>query len=248
MKEMPIQNELEILSKSSNNKVAEILENELSYFDIPEELRSEAKKAVEIGELIFLFNEAENDDLQMDNEIPVKIYRSKEWRSDNPKDGKYSHFVRYYADIQEVSKEYLPEELRHKFRDKWVEMKLKYPLLAMSVEDKNKLFKKIYDKNASEGELEIYKSWGEQIDKATDEFNDYKKASILVSSKIEKKIVRLKKPLFIQKHTYEASEAFNMDEYGINDIRYISQEEREELKSRGYDSILFQQYGWVVLL
>lgn len=78
MKEMPIQNELEILSESSNNKVAEILENELNYFDIPEELRSEAKKAVEIGELIFLFNEAENDDLQMDNEIPVKIYRSKE--------------------------------------------------------------------------------------------------------------------------------------------------------------------------
>lgn len=53
MKEMPIQNELEILSDSSNNKVEEILENELNYFDIPEELRSEAKKAVEIGELIF---------------------------------------------------------------------------------------------------------------------------------------------------------------------------------------------------
>ena len=196
----------ELLLDLDLNKIAEILKNENEYFDF-----SGIDQSLEVvrAEDFFFEYDSDEEGLRKANEFSIKVFRSKQWTSQNLIDENYNHQVVYYAGCGNVLKEYAPNEIKEHIDNAWKKYKEQHS--DMNVKD-----------------LE----W----------FEDFQRALLLTSSLIEKKVLHFKNPLLIRGYKYE--EAWKQ-KY-INDLRYIKEEEINNLKEQGYDGIIFEQYNWFI--
>lgn len=178
--------------------------------------------------------------------LPVKVFRSKQWISGNPeKDATFIHNVLYYAGLRDLCREYLPEDLDIYLEKIYESLKRNYPVLLMSEDRKKYLERKIYfEKNATKKEIEENRNYYEQVMVLSKEFEKIKRALILKHPLIEKTVIVFKNPLIIEGYDYNTSTAFSRK--GIKDLRYVTNEEVERIKSEGYDGIILEQYGWFI--
>lgn len=230
----------------SETEINEILKDELKYFDIPFELREVAQESVEAEDSLMLTDELITDNPRLINGMPIKVFRSKSWTPVVTKDQNFKHQVRYYAGLSDVCREFLPDELIDILKKVWEKIKQKYPVMTMSEERNNYLVKKVLmERSATEEEKQEYEAYCLQRGLALDDYYKVRKAIILKSPLIEKKIISFQNPLVIEDYDYDPATAFCRA--GIKDFRYISEEEVAGLKKQGYDGIIIKQYTWFVV-
>lgn len=237
----------EVFEKNDENgelnerTVAEILKNENEYFDVPKGQENLLKTAIQADDFSFEINYA--DEPKDPRNLPIKVFRSKEWESNNSKDKNFEHGVIYRTSAREVCREYLPKKLEDKFSAYWNLIKMKYPAMGFGKARFDTLAKKVlFDKTASNEEKREHEESSAQVEKALKELDDFKRAMLLASPQIEKSVISFQNPLIITGHDYDNP----FSRKGIKDIRYITKEEISSLKQQGYDGIIFEQYEWFI--
>ncbi|QQS61381.1 MAG: hypothetical protein IPN70_00390 [Candidatus Moraniibacteriota bacterium] len=226
------------------NDVEKILTQEDSYFERDLSAQNSDEFSVEADSFFFLTSVHAGEEYKNPQNLPIKVYRSKEWVSGNEKDRNMKHLVTYYTNEQDLYKEYLPEDLHtYLYEEIYSTMKEEYPL-CKEEENTQELFFKIQRKEASQEDIARYKEYERQSEIFIQRFRKFKKAAILAHPEIEKKIIAFQNPLIFRGYNYNNSDVFRRE--GIQDIRYISKEEIDEMKKKGYDGFAFEQYGWFV--
>jgi len=185
------------------------------------------------------------------NNIPIHVYRSSQWSSDiKPEDpdagygrkidDKFKHKATYYT-IRIGMSEYYPDDLKELLEKTYQELKKRYGLDGISFKDSDELFR---NRNKSAEDKERYEEHSRLSSAMMEEFKAFENQQVDDHEKISDHIITFKNPLVISDYDYQTP--FSQTEHGIRDIRYITEEEIEGLKSRGYDGIIFFQYNWFI--
>lgn len=146
----------ELLLNLNFDKIAEILKNENEYFNFSEIDRfSEIVKA---ENFFFEYDGGEDGEWgeREAKEFAIKVFRSKKWTPQHSIDKDFKHQVLYYAGVNDVIKEYLPDEIEEKFNEVWEKFKKQYPELSLDDLQKFDDFKRALLLNSSLFEKKLF--------------------------------------------------------------------------------------------
>ena len=111
----------------------------------------------------------------------------------------------------------------------------------------NELFDRVYiQKIGTEEERALVDEHSRQRKQLLADYEEIYKAALLISPLVEKTMIVFNHPYLVMEYDYDRDSAFSAD--GINDLRYLKQEEIDHLKEEGYDSIAVRQYQWFIQL